>query len=108
MKAIAMSGRGAGRRTRRAADGCACCRWMFKRVYNKKKCKKHVNLSDVYKKTGSEMERKLVKAGTYKLVDNVDKSVQNSIFPKKGKKWVCKTYPQNWGQNVDNVDNQLP
>ena len=40
-----------------------------------KKCKKRVNLSDVYKKTGSEMERKLVKAGTYKLVDNVDKSV---------------------------------
>ena len=40
-----------------------------------KKCKKHVNLSDVYKKTGSEMERKLVTAGTYKLVDNVDKSV---------------------------------
>lgn len=41
-----------------------------------------------------------------KIVDNVDKSVQNSIFPKKGKKWVCKTYPQNWGQNVDNVDNK--
>lgn len=40
------------------------------------------------------------------IVDNVDKSVQNSIFPKKGKKWVCKTYPQNWGQNVDNVDNK--
>lgn len=31
------------------------------------------------------------------IVDNVDKSVQNSIFPKKGKKRVCKTYPQNWG-----------
>ena len=30
------------------------------------------------------------------IVDNVDKSVQ----------WVCKTYPQNWGQNVDNVDNK--
>ena len=29
-----------------------------------------------------------------------------SIFPKKGKKWVCKIYPQNWGQNVDNVDNK--
>ena len=41
----------------------------------REKCKKRVNLSDVYKKTGSEMERKLVKAGTYKLVDNVDKSV---------------------------------
>lgn len=41
-----------------------------------------------------------------KIVDNVDKSVQNSIFPKKGKKRVCKTYPQNWGQNVDNVDNK--
>lgn len=41
-----------------------------------------------------------------KLWINVDKSVQNSIFPKKGKKWVCKTYPQNWGQNVDNVDNK--
>ena len=41
------------------------------------------------------------------IVDNVDKSVQNSIFPKKGKKWVCKTYPQNWGQNVDNVDNEF-
>ena len=40
------------------------------------------------------------------IVDNVDKSVQNSIFPKKGKKRVCKTYPQNWGQNVDNVDNK--
>ena len=40
------------------------------------------------------------------IVDNVDKSVQNSIFPKKGKKWVCKTYPQNWGQNVYNVDNK--
>lgn len=40
------------------------------------------------------------------IVDNVDKSVQNSIFPKKGKKWVCKTYQQNWGQNVDNVDNK--
>lgn len=40
------------------------------------------------------------------IVDNVDKSVQNSIFPKKGRKWVCKTYPQNWGQNVDNVDNK--
>ena len=40
------------------------------------------------------------------IVDNVDKSVQNSIFPKKGKKWMCKTYPQNWGQNVDNVDNK--
>ena len=40
------------------------------------------------------------------IVDNVDKSVQNSIFPKKGKKWVCKNYPQNWGQNVDNVDNK--
>ena len=39
------------------------------------------------------------------IVDNVDKSVQNSIFPKKRKNWVCKTYPQNWGQNVDNVDN---
>ena len=40
------------------------------------------------------------------IVDNVDKSVQNSIFPKKGRKCVCKTYPQNWGQNVDNVDNK--
>ena len=40
------------------------------------------------------------------IVDNEEKSVQNSIFPKKGKKWVCKTYPQNWGQNVDNVDNK--
>lgn len=40
------------------------------------------------------------------IVDNVDKSVQNSIFPKKGKKRGCKTYPQNWGQNVDNVDNK--
>lgn len=40
------------------------------------------------------------------IVDNVDKSVQNSIFPKKWKKRVCKTYPQNWGQNVDNVDNK--
>ena len=40
------------------------------------------------------------------IVDNVDKSVRNSIFPKKGKKRVCKTYPQNWGQNVDNVDNK--
>ena len=38
-EAIAMSGRGAGRRTRRAADGCACCRWMFKGVYNKKNVK---------------------------------------------------------------------
>ena len=42
----------------------------------------------------------------HRVVDNVDKSVQNSIFPKKGRKWVCKTYPQNWGQNVDNVDNK--
>lgn len=39
------------------------------------------------------------------IVDNVDKLVQNSIFPKKVKKWMCKTYPQKWGQNVDNVDN---
>lgn len=31
------------------------------------------------------------------IVDNVDKSVQNSIFPKKREKWVCKTYPQKLG-----------
>ena len=41
----------------------------------REKCKKRVNLLDVYKKTESEMGRKLVKTGTYKLVDNVDKSV---------------------------------
>lgn len=34
------------------------------------------------------------------IVDNVDKSVQNSIFPKKGKKWVCKTYPTKTGDKM--------
>lgn len=40
------------------------------------------------------------------IVDNVDKSVQNSIFPKKGKNGCAKLIHQNWGQNVDNVDNK--
>lgn len=62
----------------------------------REKCKKRVNLSDMYKKPRAETGRKLVKSGTYKLVDNVDKSV----YKLKTTKIKGKCGGDNFGGNV--------
>lgn len=61
-----------------------------------KKCKKRVNLSDVYKKTGGIIRRNKKIKRTYKPVDNVDKSV----YKLKTTKIKGKCGGDNFGRNV--------